>query len=83
MRGRPVDPNSEASLKPWKALGVSKATFYWKKRAGWWVELAAEYGADATYSVARQPELKRLLMRSPHKWWALFAAEYGVDLVER
>lgn len=30
--GRPVNPKSEASREPWKKLGMSRATFYWKKR---------------------------------------------------
>jgi len=32
--GRPVDPDSEASQKPWEKLGISRASFYWKKRYG-------------------------------------------------
>lgn len=32
--GRPVDPDSEASRKPWEKLGMSRASFYWKKRYG-------------------------------------------------
>src|SRR4029077_13147940 len=32
--GRPVDPDSEASQKPWEKLGMSRASFYWKKRYG-------------------------------------------------
>ena len=31
-QGRPVDPTSERSLKPWLKLGMSRATFYWRKR---------------------------------------------------
>ena len=31
-QGRPVDPKSERSLKPWEKLGMSRASFYWKKR---------------------------------------------------
>lgn len=31
-QGRPVDPQSERSRKPWLRLGMSRATFYWHKR---------------------------------------------------
>jgi hypothetical protein len=33
-QGRPVDPKSEAQREPWKRLGVSRATYYWRKRYG-------------------------------------------------
>jgi hypothetical protein len=32
--GRPVDPKSERSLKPWLKLEMSRASFYWRKRYG-------------------------------------------------
>lgn len=32
--GRPIIPDSERQREPWKELGVSRATFYWKKRYG-------------------------------------------------
>ena len=33
-QGRPVDPTSERSRKPWKKLNMSRASFYWRKRYG-------------------------------------------------
>ena len=33
-QGRPVDPKSERSRKPWEKLGMSRASFYWRKRYG-------------------------------------------------
>ena len=33
-QGRPVDPKSERSRKPWVRLGMSRASFYWRKRYG-------------------------------------------------
>ena len=33
-QGRPVDPGSERSRKPWDRLGMSRASFYWRKRYG-------------------------------------------------
>jgi endonuclease I len=33
-QGRPVDPKSEAQREPWRKLGISRATFYWRKRYG-------------------------------------------------
>lgn len=33
-QGRPVDPLSERSRKPWEKLGMSRASFYWRKRYG-------------------------------------------------
>ena len=32
--GRPIVPTSESFNKPWDALGVSRATYYWYKRFG-------------------------------------------------
>jgi len=32
--GRPIIPDSERQCEPWKAFGMSRATFYWKKRYG-------------------------------------------------
>jgi hypothetical protein len=34
QRGRPPDPNSERSLKPWAKLNMSRAAYYWRKRYG-------------------------------------------------
>ena len=33
-QGRPVDPRSERSRKPWEKLKISRASFYWRKRYG-------------------------------------------------
>lgn len=33
-RGRPIDPTSERARKPWEELGISRATYHWKKRYG-------------------------------------------------
>ena len=33
-QGRPVDPKSERSRKPWEKYGISRAAFYWRKRYG-------------------------------------------------
>jgi hypothetical protein len=33
-RGRPINLNSANQQKPWVALNMSRATFYWKKRYG-------------------------------------------------
>lgn len=30
--GRPIVPTSESFTKPWLKLGVSRATYYWRKR---------------------------------------------------
>jgi hypothetical protein len=33
-RGRPIDPTSERAREPWEAHGLSRASWYWKKRYG-------------------------------------------------
>ena len=30
--GRPIDPNSASQREPWRAYGISRATYYWYKR---------------------------------------------------
>jgi hypothetical protein len=47
--GRPVNPKSEASREPWKKLGISRATFYWKKRYGDLPKRAARRTRDRSY----------------------------------
>jgi hypothetical protein len=33
-QGRPIDPKSERSRKPWEKFKMSRASFYWRKRYG-------------------------------------------------
>lgn len=53
-QGRPIDPKSERSLKPWDKLGMSRASFYWRKR----------YGDLPKRPVRRQPRSLRAIIAS-------------------
>ena len=69
--GRPVDPDSERSRRSWVALGMSRATYYWKKR---YSDLPKPLTADDVRTI------KQLgLELNGYKWIPLVAGEYGVD----
>lgn len=68
--GRPVDPNSEASLRPWAELGISRATYYWRKR----------YNDLPVLTKAEEDQIRDLACElDGYGWVPLVALEYGVD----
>ena len=89
-RGRPVDPASERSRRPWEALGMSRATYSIKKRYGDLPKTAAvrppmKFRADFKKSGVHKLTaddaryIKRFLVERPyreHKWLLL---DFDID----
>jgi hypothetical protein len=82
--GRPVNPRSERSLKPWRALKMSRASYYWRKRYG---GLPMKYRAAKDFRRSAVHKLlvddvryiKRFQMERPyreHKWLLL---DFDID----
>ncbi len=84
--GRPVNPASERSRKPWEMLSMSRANYYWLKRFGKLPAPPLKYRPDWTPAVNRKltaeqvRTIKRLACELPgYKWVPFIALEYGVS----
>ena len=84
-RGRPVDPGSERSRKPWEKLGMSRASFYWRKRYGDLPKLPMKFRANFKKSAVHKLTaedaryIKRFLLDRPyreHRWLLL---DFNID----
>jgi hypothetical protein len=56
--GRPIIPDSERQRAPWEMLGVSRATFYWKKRYG---DLPKKFLQPKLRSEREQQEIAKII----------------------
>ncbi len=86
-RGRPIDPTSERARKPWEGLGMSRATYNWKKRYGDLpvptAKLALKYRPDFTTAINRKltaaqaRQLKQELLEYPYELHPLLTLAHG------
>jgi len=72
MRGRPINPNSNRQQEPWKAYGLSRAAWSYKKKYN---DLPMTLLLDDVKTIKRlKLELKG------YKWLPFVAGEYRVSV---
>lgn len=85
-RGRPIEPKSARQKRPWMRLGISRATFYWRKRYGDLpmpppMKFRADFKKSGVHKLTADDAryIKRFLLERPyreHKWLLL---DFDVD----